>query len=104
MRCNVCNGRGIKVTLRQLGPGMVQQMQTVCPECRGEGEIRTVKLLRVTSAFLWIFDVAFLKVEILSVHAIISFHGSLSWSLMQTQMLRVNKAFATLNFYLVGKE
>ena len=37
VRCNVCNGRGIKVTLRQLGPGMVQQMQSVCPECRGEG-------------------------------------------------------------------
>ena len=36
-RCSVCNGRGIKVTLRQLGPGMVQQMQSVCPECRGEG-------------------------------------------------------------------
>ena len=40
VRCNVCNGRGIKVTLRQLGPGMVQQMQTVCPECRGEGELQ----------------------------------------------------------------
>ncbi len=38
MRCQVCNGRGIKVTLRQLGPGMVQQMQSVCPECRGEGK------------------------------------------------------------------
>jgi DnaJ-class molecular chaperone len=24
-RCKVCNGRGVKVTLRQLGPGMVQQ-------------------------------------------------------------------------------
>lgn len=37
-RCKVCNGRGVKVTLRQLGPGMVQQMQSICPECRGEGE------------------------------------------------------------------
>jgi len=36
--CRMCNGRGIKVTLRQLGPGMVQQMQSVCPECKGEGE------------------------------------------------------------------
>ena len=35
--CRTCGGRGIKVTLRQLGPGMVQQMQSVCPECRGEG-------------------------------------------------------------------
>ncbi|KAL4234604.1 DnaJ subfamily A member 2 [Mactra antiquata] len=38
VRCRVCNGRGVKVTLRQLGPGMVQQMQSVCPECHGEGE------------------------------------------------------------------
>ena len=45
MRCNVCNGRGIKVTLRQLGPGMVQQMQTVCPECRGEGDLQFVTII-----------------------------------------------------------
>lgn len=38
VRCAVCSGRGIKVTLRQLGPGMVQQMQVVCPDCRGEGK------------------------------------------------------------------
>ncbi|KAL5021318.1 hypothetical protein ScPMuIL_000473 [Solemya velum] len=37
-KCRVCHGRGVKVTLRQLGPGMVQQMQTVCPDCHGEGE------------------------------------------------------------------
>jgi len=38
VRCPTCNGRGMKVTLRQLGPGMVQQLQSVCPECKGEGE------------------------------------------------------------------
>lgn len=27
----------MKVTIRQIGPGMVQQMQSVCPECRGNG-------------------------------------------------------------------
>lgn len=37
-QCGECNGRGIKVTMRQLGP-MIQQMQSVCGECRGEGEI-----------------------------------------------------------------
>ena len=37
--CRTCGGRGIKVTMRQLGPGMVQQMQSVCPECRGEGQL-----------------------------------------------------------------
>ncbi|XP_064610449.1 dnaJ homolog subfamily A member 2-like [Liolophura sinensis] len=38
-RCRVCSGRGVKVTLRQLGPGMVQQMQSICSDCRGEGEV-----------------------------------------------------------------
>jgi DnaJ family protein A protein 2 len=33
--CSDCNGRGAKVQLRQLGPGMVQQIQTVCPTCKG---------------------------------------------------------------------
>lgn len=38
VRCRTCSGRGVKVTLRQLGPGMVQQMQSICPDCHGEGE------------------------------------------------------------------
>lgn len=37
--CKNCNGQGVKVTLRQIGPGMVQQMQTTCSECSGEGEV-----------------------------------------------------------------
>ena len=37
-RCSTCNGRGIKVTIHQLGPGMVQQMQSRCPDCDGEGK------------------------------------------------------------------
>ncbi|XP_045135729.1 dnaJ homolog subfamily A member 2-like [Portunus trituberculatus] len=37
--CQTCNGRGIKVTITQLGPGMVQQMQSRCPSCDGEGEV-----------------------------------------------------------------
>ena len=37
--CRSCQGRGIKVHIRQIGPGMVQQKQTVCPDCRGEGEL-----------------------------------------------------------------
>lgn len=35
--CGGCNGQGIKVILRQLGP-MVQQMQQTCPDCQGAGE------------------------------------------------------------------
>ncbi|XP_033113154.1 dnaJ homolog subfamily A member 2-like [Anneissia japonica] len=37
--CSPCNGRGIRITMRQIGPGMVQQQQSVCSECRGEGEV-----------------------------------------------------------------
>lgn len=37
-RCFGCQGSGMRVTTRQIGPGMIQQMQHVCPECRGSGE------------------------------------------------------------------
>lgn len=37
--CSPCRGQGLKVTYRQLGPGMMQQMQSVCRDCGGEGEV-----------------------------------------------------------------
>jgi len=37
--CTICQGRGIKITLRPLGPGMMQQIQSVCNTCNGEGEM-----------------------------------------------------------------
>jgi len=40
-KCKTCDGRGIRIIMKQLGPGMIQQMQTVCNECGGKGE--TVK-------------------------------------------------------------
>ncbi|KAJ7109111.1 hypothetical protein C8R44DRAFT_678998 [Mycena epipterygia] len=40
--CNTCSGRGIKVTLRQMGP-MIQQIQSPCDECSGSGEIINAK-------------------------------------------------------------
>ena len=36
--CGSCNGRGIKITLRQMGP-MLQQIQQPCNECDGTGEV-----------------------------------------------------------------
>ena len=36
--CTNCRGTGMEVHLRQLAPGMVQQMQTVCRACSGQGE------------------------------------------------------------------
>lgn len=38
-RCGTCDGRGIRLIVKQLGPGMIQQMQTVCNDCQGKGEI-----------------------------------------------------------------
>lgn len=38
-KCYGCQGTGMKVITRQIGPGMIQQMQHVCPECRGSGEV-----------------------------------------------------------------
>ncbi|KRT78784.1 Chaperone, partial [Oryctes borbonicus] len=41
--CKTCKGCGLKVTYRQLGPGMTQQLQSRCPDCQGEGEIISEK-------------------------------------------------------------
>nr|AGY48884.1 MIP1.2 [Nicotiana benthamiana] len=37
MKCSGCQGSGMKVSIRQLGP-MIQQMQHPCNECKGTGE------------------------------------------------------------------
>ena len=36
--CDTCNGSGVRNIIRQLGPGMIQQMQTTCNICNGKGE------------------------------------------------------------------
>jgi DnaJ homolog subfamily A member 1 len=38
-KCTNCRGTGLEVHIRQLGPGMIQQMQSVCRTCRGEKEV-----------------------------------------------------------------
>uniref|UniRef100_A0A8C7IPL2 DnaJ heat shock protein family (Hsp40) member A2a n=1 Tax=Oncorhynchus kisutch TaxID=8019 RepID=A0A8C7IPL2_ONCKI len=38
-KCVACRGRGMRIMIRQLAPGMVQQMQSVCTDCNGEGEV-----------------------------------------------------------------
>ncbi|XP_024911719.1 dnaJ homolog subfamily A member 2b [Cynoglossus semilaevis] len=38
-KCVACRGRGMRIVIRQLAPGMVQQMQSVCTDCNGEGEV-----------------------------------------------------------------
>merc|ERR1719481_2000152 len=37
--CTGCKGRGVKIQTIQMGPGMMQQCQSVCGECEGKGEI-----------------------------------------------------------------
>ncbi|KAI7865896.1 ATPase GET3 [Spinellus fusiger] len=36
--CRSCNGQGVRIVMRQMGP-MIQQIQQPCNDCRGEGEI-----------------------------------------------------------------
>lgn len=40
-KCVACRGRGMRIMIRQLAPGMVQQMQSVCTDCNGEGNMST---------------------------------------------------------------
>jgi DnaJ homolog subfamily A member 2 len=35
--CDSCDGNGIKLVTRQIGPGMIQQMQVRCSQCDGSG-------------------------------------------------------------------
>ncbi|CAB1445398.1 unnamed protein product [Pleuronectes platessa] len=42
-KCTTCRGRGMRIMIRQLAPGMVQQMQSVCTDCNGEGEVISEK-------------------------------------------------------------
>lgn len=37
-KCNTCRGTGVQVRVQQLGPGFMQQMQSECSDCQGEGE------------------------------------------------------------------
>jgi len=35
--CNTCGGKGVVLEVRQIGPGMLQQMQRPCGDCNGKG-------------------------------------------------------------------
>ncbi|KAI8388388.1 uncharacterized protein BYT42DRAFT_559912 [Radiomyces spectabilis] len=38
-KCATCKGRGFQVAMRQIGMGMIQQMQVPCGDCNSTGEI-----------------------------------------------------------------
>lgn len=37
--CRACGGAGARMQMRQIGPGMIQQVQVVCSECNGSGQV-----------------------------------------------------------------
>lgn len=37
-KCGTCRGQGVRLVVRQIGPGMIQQMQMPCNVCDGRGE------------------------------------------------------------------
>lgn len=39
--CAECHGHGMKIVQKMLAPGFIQQMQTVCPRCNGQGRTYT---------------------------------------------------------------
>lgn len=38
-KCAACKGRGFQIAMRQIGMGMIQQMQVPCGDCNSTGEI-----------------------------------------------------------------
>jgi DnaJ-related protein SCJ1 len=40
-KCDLCDGRGIYVQRVQVAPGFIQQVQSMCPKCKGKG--KTIK-------------------------------------------------------------
>jgi len=42
-QCGDCKGRGVKMVVRQIGPGMIQQMQAQCGTCKGSGSLISEK-------------------------------------------------------------
>lgn len=41
--CTKCRGQGAVLEMRQIGPGMISQMQRTCSECSGQGHIAKTK-------------------------------------------------------------
>lgn len=36
--CSTCDGSGMQVEVQRIGPGMIQQIQSMCTDCGGQGE------------------------------------------------------------------
>nr|XP_057930779.1 dnaJ homolog subfamily A member 4 [Doryrhamphus excisus] len=42
-KCTSCKGRGVQIKVQQIGPGMIQQIQSMCGDCHGQGESFSAK-------------------------------------------------------------
>ncbi|XP_054632848.1 dnaJ homolog subfamily A member 4 [Dunckerocampus dactyliophorus] len=42
-KCSSCKGRGVQIKVQQIGPGMIQQIQSMCGDCHGQGESFSAK-------------------------------------------------------------
>ncbi|KAG8012666.1 DnaJ-like protein subfamily A member 4 [Nibea albiflora] len=36
-KCSNCKGKGVQIKVQQIGPGMIQQIQSMCQDCQGQG-------------------------------------------------------------------
>jgi len=45
LTCSICGGHGVIMKTRSLGPGMIQQMQSACHDCKGQGKSINPKLI-----------------------------------------------------------
>jgi len=36
-KCSTCKGQGVRIIIRQIGPGMIQQTRQSCNDCKGSG-------------------------------------------------------------------
>lgn len=60
--CDGCNGKGIKIINRMIGPGMVQRIQTACTNCNGLKKIAEHKCNDCTGSGTIITDKQFLLI------------------------------------------
>ena len=65
LKCDVCRGTGVRVMMKQLGPGMIQQIQSPCSDCGAQGEkIDPAKRCKTCSGKKTVRDKKILEVNI----------------------------------------
>ncbi|PON85568.1 Terminal organelle assembly protein [Trema orientale] len=77
-KCYGCHGTGMRVTTRQIGLGMIQQMQHVCPDCRGSGDIVFVLQLKEHPKFKRKYDDLYIEHSLSLSEALCGFQFALN--------------------------